>query len=164
MEARMVSTRIVATAALVAGLFLCVAAIVSAQNAAPWVGMWKLNVAKTTASPGPKPQSMTSVIEPADSGVKVTIDQVNGQGQASHVVSTGKFDGKDSPLEGSQPPVTRAYKRNSDGIEYVTKNQGKLMMTTVWGVSKDGKVLTVTQDGMDPSGQKAHNVLVFEKQ
>lgn len=146
------------------GSGLHVAAFVSAQKTDPWVGTWKLNVAKTTSNPGPNPRSMTSKIEPSPGGVKVTIDQVNGQGQASHVVSVGTFDGRDTPLEGSQPPVTRAYKRTGDRLEYVTRNQGKVTNTTTWSVSSDGKILTVTQDGMTPSGQKSHNVLVFDKQ
>ena len=39
------------------------------------VGVWKLNVEKSTFSPGPKPTSGTTTIEAAGAGTKVSVDQ-----------------------------------------------------------------------------------------
>jgi hypothetical protein len=41
-------------------LMLCALALVAADN--PFVGTWKLNVAKSKFSPGPPPQSQTVTI------------------------------------------------------------------------------------------------------
>ena len=45
----------------------------------PQVGVWKLNVAKSTYSPGPGPKSGTTTIEAAGAGTKVVVDQVTGR-------------------------------------------------------------------------------------
>ena len=41
----------------------------------PQVGLWRLNVAKSTYSPGPVPKSGTTRIEAAGAGAKVVVDQ-----------------------------------------------------------------------------------------
>ena len=37
----------------------------------PWLGTWKLNLAKSTYSPGPPPKSLTVTIEAAGQGMKL---------------------------------------------------------------------------------------------
>src|SRR4051812_23014989 len=46
----------------------------------PQVGVWTLNVAKSTYSPGPAPKSATTRIEAAGMGTKVVADQVMAHG------------------------------------------------------------------------------------
>jgi hypothetical protein len=67
----------VAAASVFAGAML-------AQAADPQVGTWKLNVAKSTYSPGPAPKSGTSKIEAAGAGTKVVVDQVLADGTTRH--------------------------------------------------------------------------------
>ena len=69
----------------------------AAEN--PHMGTWKLNEAKSKISPG-APKNQTVVYEAAGDNVKVTVDGVDGTGQPTHNVWTGKFDGKDYPLTG----------------------------------------------------------------
>jgi hypothetical protein len=60
---------------------------------------------------------------------------------------------------------TAAPKRIDDNTyENVWKKGGKVTVTAKVSVSKDGKVLTVTQDGMDPEGKKVHTVSVYDRQ
>src|SRR5690242_15721322 len=74
----------------------------SAQMNDPRIGTWKLNVAKSTYSPGPAPQSVTVKVEAAGQGEKATTDFVNANGTRTTTQYTANFDGKDSPLTGSQ--------------------------------------------------------------
>src|SRR5262249_7156109 len=61
----------------------------TSQSADPWVGTWKVNLAKSTYSPGPKPQTAGTVkIEAVQDGFKTTIDGVNAQGQPTHTEAT----------------------------------------------------------------------------
>ncbi len=93
------------TRTLVAGVavlvaFVALAATTTAQGKEPWVGTWKLNLAKSTYSPGPPAKSLTVTITAPDGGIKQVVDTVPATGAALHYESTGKFDGKDVPIEG----------------------------------------------------------------
>src|SRR5881396_810359 len=74
----------------------------SAQASDPRIGTWKLNAAKSKYSPGPAPQSLMVKVEAAGQGEKTTTDFVNTDGTRVTTQYTANFDGKDSPLTGSQ--------------------------------------------------------------
>ena len=61
----------------------------------PMIGTWKLNLSKSTHSPGPAPKSAVNKFEPWEDGMKATIDLVDGQGNKIHAETAAKFDGKD---------------------------------------------------------------------
>src|SRR5437870_11676462 len=95
---------------IVGGIALSVVLFVSAsmgwaQGTDPWIGTWRLNLAKSTFSPGPPPKSNTLKIEAVSGGAqKHTFDGVNSQGQPTHSERVGKFDGADVPVQAVQPP------------------------------------------------------------
>ena len=80
-----------------------------AQSPDPWIGTWKVNVAKSKYSPGPAPKSSTMVIAAADGGIKVTNDTVPATGAATHTEITAKLDGKDAPMKGNPNVDTSAF-------------------------------------------------------
>jgi hypothetical protein len=146
---------------------LSVAFTAEAQSGDAWVGTWKVNLAKSTYSPGPKPMTAEVVrMESPQGGLKVTIDGTDPQGKPTHVELNGKFDGKDVPAPGNPVPnSTAAFKRiNTRSFEIVGKADGKPTVTTRVRVSADGKTLTATQSGTTPQGQAVTNVIVADKQ
>ena len=139
----------------------------AAQAADPWIGTWKLNLAKSTYSPGPKPTTAGIVkMESVAGGVKVTIDSKDDQGKPTHVEISGKFDGKDNPVVGSPTPnSTDALKRiDARSFEVAGKIDGKPTVTTRVTVSADGKTMTATQTGTSPQGQAVKNTIVADRQ
>jgi hypothetical protein len=135
----------------------------------PWDNnvTWKVNVAKSTYNPATMaPKSRIAKREPMQGGFKVTVDQVSVNGQAIHTVTTAKYDGKDNPVEGAQPPgQTQAYRLIDGGYEIVTKLNGKVMTTNRFQVSRDGNTITQTVTGNDvQTGQKVNHTVVWEKQ
>ena len=137
------------------------------QSTDPWMGTWKVNLAKSTYKPGPKPTVAGTVkMEPMAGGFKTTIDATNPQGQPTHTETVGKFDGKDNPVTGAATPnTTAAYKRiNGRTFEVTGKVDGKPTVTTRVVVSADGKSLTATQTGKNDRGENVNNVIVAEKQ
>src|SRR5579872_6133007 len=79
----------------------------------PWDNAtWKVNVATSKYDPASLAvKSEIAKREATEGGVRITIDIVDGQGKATHTVTTAKYDGKDNPIQGAQPPgQTRAYK------------------------------------------------------
>jgi len=152
-------------AVLVAALFA--AFTVAAQSADPWIGTWKLNLEKSTYSPGPKPTTAGIVkMESVAGGVKITIDGKDDQGKPTHVEIGGKFDGKDNPVVGSPlPNSTDALKRiDARSFEVAGKLDGKPTVTTRVTISADGKTMTATQTGTNPQGQAVKNTIVADRQ
>ena len=132
----------------------------------PQVGLWTLNVAKSTYSPGPAPKSATTRIEAAGMGAKVIVDQVTADGTKRHYEFTANYDGKDSPITGNNPDAeTVARTRiNATTVQTIAKKGGKVTTTQTSAVSSDGKTRTVTTTGANASGQQVNNVAVYEKQ
>ena len=137
----------------------------SAQAADPIVGTWKLNVAKSTYSPGPAPKSISAKIEAAGEGEKLTADGVRGDDKPIRLEYTAQYDGKDNPITGSPTADTVSLKRlDANTTERTEKKGGKVTQTVTRKVSDDGKTMTVTYKGTDAKGQPINNVGVFEKQ
>lgn len=136
----------------------------STQAAPPWVGVWRLNVSKTTMSPGPKPASSTVTIVAADGGgLKQVTEQSLGLG-ASKSEFTARFDGRDYPIRGNPNADVVVLKRIDDQTyEVVGKKGGKVMISSRVSHSPDGKARTVVQTGVDAKGQKVSNTLVYDR-
>jgi hypothetical protein len=113
----------------------------------------------------PAPQSLTVKVEPAGQGEKVTAEFVNADGTRATTVYTANFDGKDSPLTGSQIDNTVALTRVDARTTVRTdKKDGKVVQTLTRVVASDGKTMTVTGKGTNAQGQAVNNVIVFDKQ
>lgn len=136
-------------------------AIALAQD--PMVGTWTLDVAKSKYDPGPVPKSATVVISPDGKGLKIAVDAEMPGGPMKWGYSNAR-DGKETPVTGNPNyetvNVTQASPQEST-IVYM--RGGKQVATSKAVVSKDGKMMTVTSDGVDAKGQKFHNVGHYTK-
>jgi hypothetical protein len=138
---------------------------VSAQASNPRTGTWKLNVEKSKYSPGPAPQGQTMKIEASGDGEKAATEGVNAAGTATMTQYTAQYDGKDSPITGSQNADTVSLKRiDARTLERTDKKGDKVVATSTRVVSEDGKTMTVTTTGTNAQGQAVNNVTVWEKQ
>ena len=127
-------------------------------------GNWKVNVVKSKYDPGPAPKSATSKIDAMEGGLKFTNDGVNAEGKPTHSEWSGKFDGKDNPVEGDPNRDTAALKKIDDyTIEISNKKAGKPTTTIRTVFSKDGKTRTQTVKGTNAQGVKVNNMVVYEK-
>lgn len=160
MIARLARVTVLLSAAALVWVF-----VATAQSTDPFVGTWRLNVAKSTYSPGPAPKSITSTYEAAGQGYKVAVTNVSVSGTTQYGYTTN-LDGKDSPVTGTNAnadtvTVTRIDART---LQVVSKKGGKVTITQRNALSADGKSRTVTTTGTDAQGQKVNNVAVFERQ
>jgi hypothetical protein len=150
--------------ALALGLVAAVASIGSAQND-PRVGSWKLNLAKSKYDPGPASKSDMRTYEADGDGVKATVKIVSATGDATTRTYSAKYDGKDYPETGNPAVDTIALKRiNASTQEATLKKKGRVVQTARTVFSKDGKVMTLTINGTNASGQPVKDVMVFDKQ
>src|SRR5687767_9288502 len=86
-----------------------------AQGPEMLIGTWKVNMAKSKASPGPLNKSQTSHWEKAPGGgFKSVVDTVDAAGKATHTELVTMFDGKAVEVKGATLPTTRTYTRIDD--------------------------------------------------
>ena len=131
----------------------------------PMVGTWKLNLSKSTYSPGPAPKSAINKFDPWEDGIKATMEMVDGQGNIIHSEATVKFDGRDYPIKGSPIADTVSVKRaNEKQAAILWKKAGKITMAGKSVISGDGRTTTLTQTGTDPQGHAVNNTAVYDKQ
>ena len=138
----------------------------TAQSKDPFVGSWRLNVVKSTFSPGPGPKSQVSTYEAAGKGYKVSVKVETASGATQQWSYTSNLDGKESPITGNNPNSDMVTVKRIDEhtLESVNKKGGKVTTTQRNVVAADGKTRTVTTTGTDGQGQKVNNVAVYEKQ
>ena len=142
---------------LFAGAVVCLA-----DN--PQMGTWKLNEAKSKFSKGAT-KNNTVVYEAAGDQIKVTVDGVDGCGNAIHSEWTGKFDGKFYAVTGDPTSDMRSYRRiNSRTLGLTVKKGGKITTTGRIVVSPNGRTRTVTTDGRDSKGRRIHTIAVYDKE
>jgi hypothetical protein len=137
---------------------------IQAQANKNLAGTWKLNVAKSSFSPGPAPKSMTVTYSPAGEGMKIAVEVTPATGAAEHWEMAITYDGKESPIKGNPNADTATAKKIDDLTGETTfKKAGKVTATNTRVLSKDGKTLTVTSVGTTADGKPRKDVQVFEK-
>ena len=142
----------------------------SAQsNDDPALGTWKLNVAKSTFTPGPPIKGDTRSYEVNDEGwLIVTTETIQPDGRKTGVRFAAKFDSKAYPQIGRfAPTVTLITYEPVDKrtLKYTQRDSsGKVNSTNTRTVSADGKTMTIEQKSTDDKGRPVVNVELFERQ
>lgn len=134
----------------------------------PFVGTWKLNLAKSKFEPGPAPKSQSRTVVAEGTGAKYSFESVAADGTTPAYSFTTSYDGKDSPVTGNGMPGAAdsiALNRvSSNKVEAVLKKGGKQIGTSVSEVSKDGKVTTIRGKGKNSDGKEYNSVSVYDRQ
>jgi hypothetical protein len=89
---------------------------------------------------------------------------VGAHGEPMHVSFVSRLDGKDYPMKGSDKYDTlNAVPVDAFTVKSVEKRRGKVAGIAIRTLSPDGKVMTITDEGTDRSGEKFSQLLVFER-
>ena len=128
------------------------------------VGKWKLNVAKSTFSPGPAPKSQTRTYAETPQGITLTIKTTAADGKETTTTLTFKEDGKPYPVTGN-PDFDKVSVTRVDAltVHSIQTKAGAAVGAAVRTVSKDGKTLTFAQKGNHATGGKYDDVSVYDK-
>jgi hypothetical protein len=156
----------------------------AAQDVDPILGIWVLNVAASKFSPGRAPQSesCTYVMEGQETKltsravseprtyrtvrqqINATATGVDGNGKPTTREWTIVYDGKDRPTTGDPDADMLALKRiDPFTVAFTKKRAGRVVINGTWAISRDGKVLTITTQGVNTKGETINDVSVFEK-
>ena len=131
----------------------------------PWLGMWKLNLAKSTYPPGQAPRSSTYNFQGAGANLTNTVETVDAAGSSTKAVNMHNYDGQPHPVTGNPNVDTRSYTRvDANTVVSASIKAGKLVQVATLVLSPDGRTITVTTRGIDPKGQPVNTVAVSDKQ
>ena len=134
-----------------------------AETKGPWIGTWKLNPARSTTAPD-RYKRLIARIEPWEDGLKVTYEMVGTRGGVSYLEWTGRFDGKDYPVQGADYIMTNAYTLlNDHSYQIVVKVEGSVAATARVEVSSDGKSLTTVTTEKNARGQTISSTAIYER-
>lgn len=135
----------------------------AAEN--PLMGTWKLNESKSKYAPGSDKNTTITYTAAKGDMIKCAADGVDKDGKPIHWTWTGKLDGKPYPLKGSPNFDTLAYHPVNERTNDTTaRKNGKVVMTAVIAVAKDGKSRTVTLTSTDAKGKKITNKTYYDKE
>jgi len=152
--------------ALVAAILIVSAGVAADDN--PLIGKWKINLAKTKYNAGAPPKNQVITYDMVGDALRLTAEIDNAQGHQTNSY-TAKYDGKDYPFTSTaRDAVTgqtvRLKRIDANTTQRTTYSKGKQIGTVTEAVSRDGKMLTRTQKGVNPQGQPIDNVQVLDRQ
>ena len=108
---------------------------------------------------------MTLRIEPWNDGLRVVYDMARRRGGITHIEWTGRFDGRDYPVQGVDYVLTNAYRRLSDrSYEIVVRVDGRQAAVATASVSDDGSTMTVETAERNARGQPITTTAVYKRQ
>ena len=140
-----------------------VVVVAQTEHMTPFIGTWKLNLAKSRFNPGPPFKSFTLTFTP--DGTR-TLDLVGADDQPLKA-SLPWSDGQEVPVtmtQGTLEHVTAISTMQGKMFDDTWRENGKILEKVHGVVSSDGRTLTITVDGTDRQGRTFHNHLLFEKQ
>ena len=144
--------------ACLVGLIALIPQIASAQKN-PRIGVWTLDLAKSTYQQGAAPASETrTYLATNDGGLQLTANEVLASGTKRPGGYRAKYDGKDHPFT-SVAGDTIAITGDGWTSDSTIKMGGKVTQTSHGVVSKDGSTLTIvtkTASGQDVSTRVYH--------
>jgi hypothetical protein len=152
------------------GLSLCVLTAFAPAAAAQLesrVGVWELDLAKSTFSPGPPPQRQTLTFRAAGPQWTALLQGIDASGKPINLDVNNlliSFDGRDHATPNADYDTTSWKRMDARKYLVIRKKADKVVLTSTNVLSPDGKTMTITTIGTNGAGQPVHNVRVYEKQ
>jgi hypothetical protein len=145
---------------------LCIVSAGLLAADSPFAGTWKLDGAKSKFTPGTGFKDATLTFEAVGDQMKRVMHATTVDGQQINQEGTIPWDGKDHKIDDPNGASIMVAVKQVDArhLDVTVKSDGKVVETIQAVVSADGKTLTSTEKGSDPTGRKIDSVQVFRKQ
>jgi hypothetical protein len=131
----------------------------------PVVGIWVLDVPKSSFTAGPAFKGQTRTYSQSGESITLIMKTVGPDGKEATSQTTYQLNGKDFPVKGNPDYDSLSAKQvDSNTAKFTLKKGGKAVGTTSRTVSKDGKTLTSKVKMTTANGEKSESVMVFDKQ
>lgn len=129
----------------------------------PFLGIWEINLAKSSITRGapPKFETVVNVAEPG--GFRSMLSVVTDRG-TSVEIHHYNFDGDFHQTEAADPRELSFKRIDRRTIMSDTRRNGQITVTRRFELAADGKTMTVTASGTTGGGQKYTNdTRIYEK-
>jgi hypothetical protein len=169
--------RIVIPSLLMLACALAQQAVAQATVGDPMAGSWKLDVGKSTFSPGPGPRAVTYRYENRPDGFTLwTQASVNAAGNPAFSFSLRKYDGKEYPVYTAVTLATllttgktsaqtqEARVIDAYTTELVNRVDGKVTTIVTRTMARDGKTFTLRSKGRNAAGEPVDETSLWERQ
>lgn len=138
-----------------------------AQAGDPLVGVWNVDVFKSTYTTGQPPVRRTITFEAAGDSLHFTQETTNQGFNTSETIKveyTAKVDGKDYPIMNSGLDTIALKKSDATTYERIGKIKGMQTETASMKLSNRNKTMTITTKGVTDTGNEYSRIEVFNKQ
>ena len=129
----------------------------------PFVGTWIANIGKSRRHANHQFKSATMKFDVAGDTVTLTHGGVNASGEQESGTATLEADGKEHPVPGQSDVTTITRWVGPRMLETIAKSKGAQVGRQTYEVSADGKTLTAKVSGVDASGRRFDQVIVFDR-
>jgi hypothetical protein len=139
---------------------------------ASFTGTWLLNQDKSSFDPPDnRPTNRTVILAITGDALEHTTETLRTvyldvepfqEASTTRVSYKARFDGQEHAVPGSMTRV-RLKRVGATTFERVATS-GRASETSVWALSADGKVLTVTTTGVDATNSPSRSVQVYERE
>jgi hypothetical protein len=140
-----------------------VGAVQVADSPSPLAGRWVANLSKSSRDPNHQFQSSWLEITVVGDSVTLAYGGINAGGQEEHGEAVFEADGRERPVP-VQPDVTMLAEWSSPTrLRTLGKKGGSVVGEGIYEVSADGRTLTATVSGVDASGSRFEQVIVYDR-
>ena len=157
--------RVVYLLALLAAVAVAAGSLMAQTN--PFVGTWKLNLAKSKYEGVPAPKSLTRTVTAEGGGLKYSFEGEAADGSKISYSFTSKLDGSDAAVTGAGmmggADAVALSKLSAHKMSGITKKGGKEIGKASVDLSNDGKTVTVKTTGK-LDGKDVKTEQVYDKQ
>jgi len=146
---------------------LSLSAALMAQSAEPLVGVWNVDIFKSTYVTGQPPVRRVITFESAGDSLHFTQETTNQGFNTSETVKqefTAKLDGKDYPIMNSGLDTVALKKIDATTYERIGKIKGMHTETATMKLSNRNRTLTITTKGTTDAGAEYSRTELFNKQ
>ena len=138
-----------------------------AQGAEPLVGVWNVDVFKSTYVTGQPPVKRVITFEAAGDSLHFTQETTNQGFNTSETIKvefTAKLDGKDYPIMNSGLDTVALKKVDAITYERIGKIKGMHTETATMKLSNRNRTLTIATKGTTDAGAEYSRTEIFNKQ
>jgi hypothetical protein len=138
-----------------------------AQTGEPLIGIWNVDVFKSTYVTGQPPVRRVISFEPAGDSLHFSQETTNQGFNTSETIKiefTAKLDGKDYPIMNSGLDTVALKKVDATTYERIGKIKGMPTETATMKLSNRNRTLTITTKGTTDAGAQYARTEVFNKQ
>jgi hypothetical protein len=133
------------------------------QGVDPLVGTWKLNLEKSTSTPGPLPKSQTLTFTRDGQNMVNNGEGVDAQGQPYRFLFLHIYDGQPHPSSGIANYDSSTFTRIGNTVNVVRFRNGKVVEVAQY-VIDPGKTYSGHNEGVSANGQQYRSDLVWDRQ